>query len=92
MTDNERIQYKFMIPAPLKKRLEDAAHDNRRSLSAEIIARLDVSFAVEGEQSHDLIKDVVADVFERLVEIGALDPNKLTREQDPRHIADDKTS
>lgn len=33
------------MPAELKARLEDAAHDNRRSLNAEIVARLQESFA-----------------------------------------------
>lgn len=40
MTDDERIQYKFKLPAALKDTLEGAAAHNRRSLSAEIIARL----------------------------------------------------
>jgi rRNA-processing protein FCF1 len=44
MPEPERIQYKFMIPAPLKEALEEAAHQSRRSLSAEIIARLTESF------------------------------------------------
>ena len=43
MADEERIQFKFMIPKLLKTALEDAAHENRRSLSAEIVARLEES-------------------------------------------------
>jgi hypothetical protein len=39
----ERVQYKFMIPATLKAALENAAEVNRRSLSAEIIDRLENS-------------------------------------------------
>jgi hypothetical protein len=46
MSDDDRVQYKFMIPAALKARLEDAAHENRRSLSAETIARLEASFEI----------------------------------------------
>ena len=40
MSDIERVQYKFMMPVHMKEALEEAAHDNRRSLSAEIISRL----------------------------------------------------
>lgn len=46
MTEEEqRTQFKFMIPVAVKARLEEAAQQNRRSLSAEIIERL--SFSVE---------------------------------------------
>ncbi|WP_428029815.1 Arc family DNA-binding protein [Ancylobacter sp.] len=45
MSEDDRVQYKFMIPASLKARLEDQAHENRRSLSAEIISRLEQSFS-----------------------------------------------
>jgi hypothetical protein len=41
----EDIQLKFRVPASLKARLERAAHTNKRSLNAEITARLEASFA-----------------------------------------------
>lgn len=47
MTEIERVQYKLMLPAQLKSALEESAHDNRRSLSAEIITRLYGSFDAE---------------------------------------------
>lgn len=47
MSDDPRIQYKFMIPASMKQRLEDAAHENRRSLSAEIISRLETTLEMD---------------------------------------------
>ncbi|MCW0983066.1 hypothetical protein OK142_19765 [Agrobacterium sp. BT-220-3] len=50
MSDPERIQYKLMVPADLKEQLEEAAHGNRRSLSAEIIERL--TFSVEHPPEH----------------------------------------
>lgn len=37
-------QANLRIPADLKARLEDAARDSRRSLNAEIVARLQESF------------------------------------------------
>ncbi|MCL4217738.1 MAG: Arc family DNA-binding protein [Candidatus Hydrogenedentes bacterium] len=47
MSEDPRIQYKFMIPASMKQRLEDAAHENRRSLSAEIISRLETTLEMD---------------------------------------------
>lgn len=43
MVDTERTQFKMMLPVEIKTRLEEAAHQNRRSLSAEIISRLEFS-------------------------------------------------
>ena len=44
MTDDEKVQFKLMIPGSLKVRLELVAQQQRRSLSAEIIDRLERSF------------------------------------------------
>lgn len=44
MTDLDRIQYKFMMPRQLRERIEIAAHENRRSVSAEIIATLSEAY------------------------------------------------
>ena len=49
MSEDSRVQYKFMIPTALKARLEDAAHNSRRSLSAEIIERLEASLTGQGQ-------------------------------------------
>jgi hypothetical protein len=53
MAKDERVQYKFMIPADLKQRLERAAVDARRSLSAEIILRLEDSIDKKPALSND---------------------------------------
>lgn len=45
MSEPEKLQFKFLIPAELKASLEKEAHKNRRSLSAEIIQRLQDSLA-----------------------------------------------
>lgn len=42
--EEQRTQFKFMLPVDVKARLEEAAQQNRRSLSAEIINRLQASF------------------------------------------------
>lgn len=47
MSDDGRVQYKFMIPAALKSRIEEAAHSNRRSLSAEVVSALEEKYPEE---------------------------------------------
>ncbi|QDP53954.1 hypothetical protein [Sulfitobacter faviae] len=44
MSEKDRVQYKFMIPTDLKARIENAAHDHRRSLSGEIIHALEEAY------------------------------------------------
>lgn len=67
MSGDERVQYKFMIPSGLKARLEEAAHNSRRSLSAEIIARLEHTLAAPTEQaSRDA---TAANLYPLLVEL-----------------------
>ncbi|MGP9819181.1 Arc family DNA-binding protein [Salinarimonas sp. NSM] len=41
MSDRLDIQFKIRLSPAMKDRLEAAAHDNRRSVTAEIIARLE---------------------------------------------------
>jgi hypothetical protein len=57
MTQDERVQYKFMIPKALKQELEEAAGGARRSLSAEIILRLYESLADMPEISEDPVEN-----------------------------------
>ncbi len=60
MEDVEKVQFKFMIPARLKAELEELAYKNRRSLSAEIVARLES--AVQGN-----LPDISAEGFAALI-------------------------
>jgi hypothetical protein len=48
-------QFNLRIPAELKTRIEDAAKHNKRSATAEIIARLEESFA---SASHRIVRAV----------------------------------
>ncbi|MFC4924554.1 Arc family DNA-binding protein [Delftia deserti] len=41
-------QLNFRIPAELKERLETAAAENKRTLTAELVARLEASLNSEG--------------------------------------------
>ena len=55
MSENERVHFKIAIPVELKKKLEHIAVDNRRSLSAEIIRRLEESLLVESLSDDDYV-------------------------------------
>ncbi|MCM2440570.1 hypothetical protein HGO34_12675 [Agrobacterium vitis] len=68
MTETERVQYKIMLPADLKARLEEAAHENRRSLSAEIISRLEAAYADQTEDENVLRIKLTYDVRVKLNE------------------------
>ena len=57
MTDESRIQYKFMIPAGLKAALEESAKLSYRSLSAEIILRLTESVRDRKDVSDDPLEN-----------------------------------
>lgn len=75
-----RIDPKFMLrlPADLKERIMDSSVENKRSLNAEIVARLEASFAEpietftsEQEQAiRDVAGEVARDLVERLKKAG----------------------
>lgn len=64
-------QVNFRMPAELKKKLEDAAAKNKRSTTAEIVARLDATFDLDelmadlraGDHRgvYDMLQSVTAD-------------------------------
>lgn len=58
------VQVNFRMPAELKAELERAAKENRRSVTAELVARLEASFG--SDQQIDLIAERLA---KRLVEL-----------------------
>lgn len=45
---NEQPQFKIRLPETLRNRIKVAAVDNRRTMGAEIVARLEMSFASAG--------------------------------------------
>lgn len=59
MNDSSVSQYKFNIPTDLKVRLQDAADRNGRSLSSEIITRLQASVMLSEEINIDFTEDAV---------------------------------
>jgi hypothetical protein len=84
MGENERVQFKLMLPADLKVALEDAAHENRRSLSAEIIARLAETFdpiIVRTRQTGDPYA-IMEEIIERVI-------RKVRSEDDEKSVSED---
>jgi hypothetical protein len=59
----EHPQIRIRLPPELKEKIKEAAHDNRRSMNAEVIARLQASFEEDaGELTPDqmeLLKKVI---------------------------------
>lgn len=52
-------QVNFRMPAKLKQKLEQAAARNHRSITAELIARLEESFLMEGDDDlYELTTDI----------------------------------
>lgn len=51
MKDEALIQFKLMLPAALKKRLETHASLNRRSLSQEIVVALEEKYPTTGPET-----------------------------------------
>ncbi|WP_275789119.1 Arc family DNA-binding protein [Pararhizobium gei] len=81
-------QFKMRLPADLKKQLEEAAHNNDRTISAEMIARLRLSF--DAATDFDILNEIKAlrDDFARLnttayVNAIAKAGNHLTRHDRP---------
>jgi hypothetical protein len=71
MEKDSRVQYKFNIPLELKEKLEAAASENNRSLSGEVVARLEQAFSVH-KRLGDLEDDTeanIGDLYRRVEEL-----------------------
>lgn len=75
MSEKERVHFKIALPADLKRTLEHAAVDNRRSLSAEIIARLEAS--LDGKASNSAKDEFAEDMFNALIQAAKGDKEML---------------
>ncbi|MEN6631788.1 MAG: Arc family DNA-binding protein [Candidatus Polarisedimenticolia bacterium] len=62
----EDPHFRLRIPEDLKRRIEDAALENRRSITAEITARLEASFAAAPEPVPVLTPEIFDKLFGRL--------------------------
>lgn len=70
MAENERVHFKIALPVDLKQRLEHAAVENRRSVSAEIISRVERSFLLDDPEGQFAkmvarLEELEAEAFER---------------------------
>lgn len=90
MSDNERVHFKIALPVGLKKQLEHEAVDNRRSLSAEIIARLEASLA--GSPTDQAVDRLIDIISVRLLDGRGTVRKKTKEERDAEESvwADDK--
>lgn len=76
MNDSSVSQYKFNMPADLKNRLQEAAERSGRSLSSEIITRLQASLSLADDKGFDftpegierMILEIVANGTEELAD------------------------
>lgn len=76
MSENERVHFKIALPVELKRTLEHAAVDNRRSVSAEIIARLESSFDANKDGfSTEQVNRIVDRTVETLIKHGWQKPS-----------------
>jgi len=71
MTSDTRVQYKFNVPLDLKEKLEAAASRNNRSLSGEVVARLEQTFTVHKrlgdlEDDTEATEETVNDLYWRV--------------------------
>jgi len=64
----EDIQTNLRIPLDLKKRLESAAGENHRSMTAEVIARLEQS--LETQDLKSALGQLVATIDQKAREMG----------------------
>ena len=58
--DSDEAHFRIRIPAPLKARIQKAAGENNRSMTAEIVSRLERSFDIvpEWEEAIENVKEL----------------------------------
>lgn len=73
MSSDEIVQVNFRMPAALKERLEDAAASNHRTVTAELVARLERSFMTAREITSADIAEEIQAIRQRLdrIDLGA---------------------
>lgn len=81
MTNDDLVQFKLLLPAALKLRVEAEANANRRSLSKEIVAVLEEKFPEPF--TDDRLAALALEAAVALTKMA----NDTTRDQDERDIA-----
>lgn len=60
-------QYKLRLPAELKERIERAALENKRSMNAEIVARLEASFEADASPPRESTEVLIDKITEKIL-------------------------
>lgn len=86
MSESSMVQFKLNMPAALRERLGDAADRSGRSLTAEVIARLEKSFEADDEFTNAL--DNIDDLMARVEKLEAVvrDLEYISTGRDPYNI------
>lgn len=63
----EDLHFRLRIPGDLKNRIERAAVSNRRSMTAEIVARLEISFDDRITTSPDELKALIREAVDEAI-------------------------
>lgn len=58
------LHFRLRIPGDLKVQIEAAADANRRSMTAEIVARLQESFSAESLPTPEVLRDLIREAVE----------------------------
>jgi hypothetical protein len=64
----EHPQMRIRLPPELKEKIEEAAHDNRRSMNAEVIARLQASFEEDAGELMPDQTELLMELLKKLIE------------------------
>lgn len=77
-------QVNFRIPAALNNRLKEAAALNNRTVTAELVSRLEASFAEDtsalagpNENLREVVMQAMRDAMEAIVRLKSVDQGKL---------------
>ncbi|SMF93936.1 Arc-like DNA binding domain-containing protein [Methylomagnum ishizawai] len=76
----EAPQMKIRLPEDLKARIEESAYQNRRSMNAEIVARLEASYAPAASELKEYAKDQEERLASMLAEKLRADFKRLEEE------------
>lgn len=77
------LHFRLRIPEDLKLKVEEAAKENHRSMTAEIIARLESSFAA-GTDDNIHFRQAMLELMAMLLSHDIIDKDKLLKTYGPK--------
>ncbi len=72
-------KYVVRLPDGMRDRLKAAAADNKRSLNAEIVARLEASFGEPEPTTSEMLEELTRELLKRIRESDALAAKRAER-------------